>query len=214
MRHPQLLAALMLALPATSAAQSYGLPLVNNGVPTGVSVAADVGFPSDEFGGGTSYGGQVRFGGGVLGLTGAVTRLDPDAAGLLPVTSYGAAVTARLFGGPLVPFRVLLQSGIVRWDSQEDDIVGIGRTRVPISLGFAATIPVPAFAVKPWIAPRADLLAGGGEGTGFDWGISGGIEVGFLNGLSLRAAYDRSFVETESYSNRPSVWSVGLGWGL
>lgn len=212
MRHARLLAALVLGLPATGAAQSYGLPLVNNGVPTGVSIAGDVGFPSDEFGGGTSYGGQVRFGGGVFGLTGAVTRLDPDASGLLPVTSYGAAVTARLFGGPLVPFRVLLQGGIVRWDQQSGDILS-DYTRYPVSLGFAATIPVPAFAIKPWIAPRADFNSGG-ELSEFDWGVSGGIEVGFLNGLSLRASYDRSFVDTESYSLRPSVWSVGLGWGL
>lgn len=214
MRRHQLLAALVLALPATSAAQSYGLPLVNNGVPTGVSVAADVGFPSEEFGGGTSYGGQLNFGAGLLGVTGAVTRLNPDAAGLQPVTSYGASVTARLFGGPLMPFRVLLQGGIVRWDEQQDDIVGIERTRFPVSLGFAATIPVPAFAIKPWIAPRADFFRGGGEGTEFDWGISGGIEVGFLNGLSLRAAYDRQFVDTGNYTQQPSVWSVGLGWGL
>lgn len=214
MRASQLLAALVLALPATSAAQSYGLPLVNNGVPTGASVTADVGFPSDEFGGGTSYGGQFRFGGGLLGVTGAVTRLTPDAPGLESLTSYGAAVTARVFGGPLVPFRVFLQGGVVRWSGQEDDIVGIDQTRYPVSLGFAATIPVPAFAIKPWIAPRADFLSGGGEGNNFDWGISGGIEVGFLNGLSLRASYDRSFVETEFFSNRPSVWSLGLGWGL
>ncbi len=210
MRYPQLFAALVLALPATSAAQSYGLPLVNNGVPTGVSIAADVGFPSIEYGGGTSYGGQLNFGAGLLGVTGAVTRLNPDSFGLIPVTSYGAAVTARLFGGPLVPFRVLLQGGIVRWDGQEDDIIGISRTRFPVSLGFAATIPVPAFAIKPWIAPRADFFRGGG----FDWGISGGIEVGFLNGLSLRAAYDRQFVDTGDYTQEPSVWSLGVGWGL
>ncbi len=214
MRRPAaLVAVLMLALPAAVAAQGYGLPLVNNGVPTGVTLAADVGFANDALGGGTAYGAQGQLGLGLVGVSGGITRLSVDAAGVDPITSLGAAASLRVFGGPLVPFRILAQGSITKWSIEFPGTEDISSTRTTASLGFAATIPIPAFAVKPWLAPRIERISRNGAAD-TDVALSGGIEFGFLNGLTVRTAYDRSYVSRDGFSERPSVFSVGLGWAL
>lgn len=217
----RLAALLVLALPAAGAAQGYGLPLVNNGIPSGVTVAADVGFANDDLGGGTAYGVQGQLGLGLVGLSGAVTRLSVDAPGVDPITSLGAAASFRVFGGPLVPFRIVAQGSLANWSTDQGGVWSAGQggiadvsaTRAALSLGFAATIPIPALAVKPWLAPRVERVSTGG-GSDTDVAISGGIELGFLNGLTIRTAYDRVFVSRDGFSARPSVFSVGLGWAL
>lgn len=195
------------------AAQANGVPIVNNGVRTGLSVAADIGAPNDDMGGGTAYGGEARFGLGVIGVSGSVARHVPDNALLESSTSVGGAVTARLFGGPLVPFRVLVQGGVATWEANTATANDVRHTRIPVSLGLAATIPIPVLAVKPWIAPRIEAQRVSGN-TETDFGVSGGIEFAFLSGLTIRTAYDRLFVERGGSSSRPSVWTVGLGWSL
>ncbi len=110
----RLASAFTVALLAVAAAgaegQVLGLPVVNNGVPTGIAFAADVGFSNEDAGKGTTIGGSAAFGIGLLGVTGSVARFDPrdDDA----ITSVGVSATLRLFGGPLIPFRVLLQGGV------------------------------------------------------------------------------------------------------
>ena len=186
-------------------AQVVGLPVVNNGIPTGITVAGDVGFANDAFGKGRTYGAQVGAGIGLLGLTASAASYAPEADGAEDVTSYGAAATLRLFGGPLVPFRITLQGGAARYD------VGEGTaTRIPVGVGFAATIPNPAFAIRPWVAPRVDIQRIAGE-TSNDFAVSGGIELGFLNGLTVRASYDRIFADNDS---RPSILAFGLGYAI
>lgn len=213
MRRLASLAVALAALAPAAGAQGRALPLVNNGVPGGVSVAADVAFPSDEYGGGTALGANIHAGIGLVGLSAQVGRHSRDGEGLDDITSLGGTATLRLFGGPLVPFRVLLQGGYARWDWQEDDITGLSQSRLTGSLGFAATIPVPAFALKPWVAPRIERLDAGGDAH-VDFGISGGFELGFLNGLSLRASYDKTWVTRGNFSAQPTTWSVGIGKGL
>ena len=143
---------------------------------------------------------------GPLGLTAAVSRSTPDNGAT--VWSQGAALSLRLFGGPLVPFRVTLQGGAAIWD--EGAIDGL---HVPLSVGFAATIPNPLFAIRPWIAPRIDLvrteLNGVSDGTVSEFGISGGIELGFITGLAIRVAYDRILTD-----DSPSILSFGVGFAL
>ncbi len=48
-----------------------------------------------------------------------------------------------------------------------------------------------------------------GGGTHAHFGISGGVDVSLLNGLSLRAAYDRV---NDAQGVHPSVFSLGLGF--
>ena len=209
---PALLVALLSA-PAVATAQGAGLPIINSGVPSGVTVAADVGFPDDQLGGGTAYGASATVGFGILGLGAQVVRHAWGGEGVDGTTSVGGTAAVRVFGGPLVPFRVHLQAGYARWDFQIDDIVGLTQTRGTASVGFAATIPVPAFAIKPWIAPRIQRTDT--EGNGFtEYGVSGGIELGFLNGMTIRTAYDRTWLDRNGFTAQPGIWSVGLGWGL
>jgi hypothetical protein len=44
--------------------------------------------------------------------------------------------------------------------------------------------------------------------TESDFAISGGVDLGFLNGLTIRAMYDRVF---RGEGVNPSVLSIGLG---
>ncbi len=203
----------LLATALTGAgAQVLGLPVVNNGVPTGIAFAADVGFSNEYAGKGTAIGASAALGIGLLGVTASVARFNPknDDA----ITSGGVSATLRLFGGPLIPFRVLLQAGVAHW---QQDLVGFEgpvtakTTRVPISVGFAATIPNPAFAIKPWLAPRVDIFRTSLEGatdTGSDFAIAGGIDLSMLNGITIRAAYDRIFRD----GSKPSILSIGVGF--
>ncbi|MEO5824832.1 MAG: hypothetical protein ABIR59_03010 [Gemmatimonadales bacterium] len=213
---PFLTVALLSTVMTRGNAQVLGLPVVNNGVPTGIAFAADVGFSNDDAGKGTAVGASAAFGIGLLGLTASVSRFDPkhnDA-----ITSGGVSATLRLFGGPLIPFRVLLQGGIAHWQQDLASIEGgvtVKTTRVPVSVGFAATIPNPAFAIKPWLAPRLDLYRSSREGgietgtdTGSDFAIAGGIDLSMLNGLTIRAAYDRIFRD----GSKPSILSIGVGF--
>jgi len=188
------------AVPA--AGQVLGLPVINNGVVTGIKVSADVGFSSAEYfsGGGTAIGARVSVGVGFVGVSAAVSRFTPKNGDA--VFAPGASATWRLIGGPLVPFRITLQGGASRWT-----IAGTDYVHVPLSIGLSATIPNPAFAIKPWIAPRIDIL-GDQVNTKAHFGISGGIDLAFLSGISVRAAYDR----VSPGGSHQSIFSLGLGF--
>jgi hypothetical protein len=82
----------------------------------------------------------------------------------------------------------------------------------------ALTIPNPALAIKPWIAPRIDIVRmSGGEtntpggpiaarsATESNFGLGGGIELNTLSGFGVHAAYDRVFLD----GSDPSVFGVG-----
>jgi hypothetical protein len=188
-------------------AQVMGLPVVNNGAPIGVNIGADYGSANDEYiaGGGNAVGGHVSLGFGFFGATASVSHFSPEEGDA--EWSPGGALTLRLFGGPLIPFRLTAQAAAARWS-----VAGQHYTHVPLSLGLAATIPNPAFAIKPWVAPRVDILShDGGDlpSTGTHFGLSGGIDLQLLNGVALRAAYDRLWASNDL---RPSVFSIGIGY--
>ena len=72
MRHSRTTAAVFSALLLAGvpvAAQVPGLPVYNAGIPRGVGIFADLGFPNDDAGGGTAYGLTGRVGLGVLAFT-------------------------------------------------------------------------------------------------------------------------------------------------
>jgi hypothetical protein len=194
---------LVVSVAAPGAAQVLGIPVVNNGAPTGLSIGADVGFPNADYGSGTAVGAHASLGLGFFGVSGMISHDSPKGGDAVWAT--GASATLRLIGGPLVPFRITMQAGAGRWTEG-----GVSVTHVPLSLGLAATIPNPAFSIKPWIAPRIDVQRSSGSASSTDvhFGISGGIDVGLLNGMAIRAAYDR--LSTDSV--HPSVFSLGLGF--
>ena len=196
---------------APATAQVLGLPVVNNGAATGINIGADVGFTNADGGKGTAIGARASVGIGFIGVSAMISRFAPETGDA--VVAPGVSATLRLLGGPLVPFRITMQAGASQWT-----ISTVKVTHVPVSIGLSATIPNPAFAIKPWIAPRIDLTRTatpqiGIEGTettrtDANFGISGGVDLALLNGMTIRAAYDR----VNNGSFHPSIFSLGIGF--
>ena len=81
--------------------------------------------------------------------------------------------------------------------------------RFPVGVGFALTIPNPVLAIKPWLAPRLDIVRQSGgrrrADTDSEFGLSGGIELNTLGGFGIHATYDALFRE----GGTPGVFGVG-----
>jgi hypothetical protein len=203
----------LLAMPV--AAQVSGIPVYNNGVPRGIGIYGDVGLPNDEAGGGTAYAVTGKAGFGVLGVTAMLSSYNPDGPTDADL-SVGATANYRVFGGPLVPLAVSLQAGVGYAKPEigllpDDDVT---QWRFPVGVGFALTIPNPALAIQPWLAPRVDIVRTSVEGfdaeTDTEFGLSGGIELNLLNGLGVHAAYDAIFAE----GGTPGVFGIGAHYNF
>lgn len=222
MTRPTRLLALLLFAAAGNAgglvAQVAGLPVRNAGVGTGVGIALDVGFPSASAGKGVAVGATGSMGLGPLGFTATAAAFDPKGAGKR-INSIGATGNLKIIGGPLIPVSVTLQAGAGyhKVTVEGGEAPTITKTlHVPVGVGVALTIPNPVFSIKPWVAPRLDVLRTTIEsdtpaetGTVTDFGISGGVDLGFLNGLTIRAMYDRV---SRGNGVKVSTLSVGLGF--
>jgi hypothetical protein len=198
--------ALMGAAPA--AAQVRGIPVYNAGIPRGVGLYGDVGFPNDEAGGGTGYGVTGRAGFGVFGATAILSSHNYEGPGESDL-SVGATLNYRIFGGPLVPLAVTLQGGIGY--AKPDGILpeDISQLRFPVGVGFALTIPNPVLAIKPWLAPRIDIVRTSFESadaeTDSEFALSGGLELNMLGGFGVHATYDAIFAD----GGTPGIFGVG-----
>lgn len=215
-RIPLLIGLALLGAPAAALAQPPGIAHRNAGVARGLQLAIEAGFPDDAVTVGTAFGATAAVGVGVVGLTATVTTWEADYGfGAEPSREFGYGATAnlRLFGGPLVPLSITLQAGAARWTETIliDDIVWDETiTTVPVGLGFALTIPSPILSLKPWLAPRIQWTERSEVGRRSDPALSGGIDLGFINGASLRGAYDRIFTD----GGDRTVWSVGIAHSL
>ena len=198
-------AALAATLPPATplAAQVPGLPVFNNGVPRGIYVAGDVGFPE---GGDDVFAATGAIGLGMLGFTGTIGTYSSSASSSSDAV-YGGTANLRLIGGPLVPFFVNLQGGV-----GYGDLGGLKTTHVPVGVGLGLTIPLPIFGLKPWFAPRWDYTSYSGLASGDEsvFGYSAGLDISFIFGLALRTAYDWADTKTVPQS----TWSVGAKWGF
>lgn len=193
-----------LLLPAQPlAAQVSGLPVFNSGVPRGIYVAGDYGFPE---GGGNTLAATGAIGLGMLGFTGTIGSFSPGSSGSSDAV-YGGTANLRIIGGPLIPFFVNLQAGV-----GYGDLAGYKTTHVPVGVGVGLTIPLPIFGLKPWFAPRWDYttVSGLGSGDNSRFGYSAGLDISFIFGLGLRTAYD--WIDTGTGS--ATTWSVGAKWAL
>jgi opacity protein-like surface antigen len=203
------LAVLAAPLPVASplVAQVPRLPVFNSGVPRGILVAADVGFPNDAAGGGETYALTGALGLGSLGFTGTLGSTTPTGGSAAGV--YGGTANLRIIGGPLVPFFVNLQGGV-----GYADLNGAKTTHVPVGVGVGLTIPLPVFGLKPWFAPRWDYtsisVTGGGSNSTSAFAYSAGLDIAFIFGLGLRTAYDW----TDTGAQKPSSWSIGAKWSF
>lgn len=198
-------------------AQAAGLPVRNAGIGTGIGIAADLGFPNAQAGKGTAIGVTGVIGFGPLGVSGTLAHWTPK--GQDGINSVAAAFNLKVIGGPLIPLSVTLQAGAGYGKATAQGFEAPVTTKtlhVPVGLGIALTIPNPAFSIKPWVAPRLDVQRTTIESdtppetdTAAHFGISGGVDLGFLNGLTIRAMYDRIQAGSDGH---PSIISVGLGF--
>jgi hypothetical protein len=202
-----------LAVPSAGA-QVNGIPVYNSGVPTGIAIYGDIGFPNEDAGKGTALAVSGRAGFGPLGVTAILSTFNPDGPGDSEL-SVGGTLNYKIFGGPLVPLAVTLQGGI-GYSTPDTGILPndeVSELRFPVGVGFTLTIPNPALAIKPWIAPRLDIVrrsAGGVSDTDSNFGIGGGLELNLLSGLGLHAAYDRVFAD----GGDPSVFGLGAHYAF
>lgn len=207
-------AAALLAFAGTVSAQVRGLPVYNPGVPSGIGIYGDVGFPNAAAGDGTTYAVSGRAGFGPLGVTATVGIFNP-AGPADSRTVLGATGNVRVFGGGLVPVSVTLQGGygyvkLVDGPTAADDVT---EQRFPVGLGIAVNVPTPVVSIKPWIAPRVDVVrakVGTVSDTDAKFGASGGVEINSLTGLGLQLSYD--WVKADG-GNR-GVFGIGLHAGL
>ncbi|HEX6435323.1 MAG TPA: hypothetical protein VFZ87_13835 [Gemmatimonadales bacterium] len=194
-------------------AQVRGIPVYNNGIPGGIAVYGDVGFPDQDAGKGTAFAVSGRAGFGPFGATAMLATFNPQGAGDNDL-SVGATLNYKVFGGPLIPLSVTLQGGIGYskpdiglLPGDEDEL------RFPVGLGFALTIPNPMVAIQPWLAPRLDItrVSGGGlSDTETAFGLSGGVELNLLGGFGVHAAYDRVFTD----GGDPGIFGFGAHYAF
>ena len=197
------------ALPPAVAAQVRGIPVYNSGIPTGIGLYGDIGFPNTDAGKGRAFAVSGRGGFGPFGATAILSTFNPEGPGDNEL-SVGATLNYKVFGGPLIPLSVTLQGGIGY--SKPDGaflpgVPGAGEVNefhFPVGVGVALTIPNPALAIKPWIAPRLDIVRVSSE-TESNFGIGAGLELNTLSGFGVHAAYDRVFLD----GGDPGVFGFG-----
>jgi opacity protein-like surface antigen len=206
--------ALVAAVAPPAQAQVRGLPVYNSGVSSGIALYGDVGLSNTDAGKGTAFGLTGRAGFGPLGVTAILSAFNPDGPAGNKV-SVGGTLNYKLFGGPLIPLSVTLQGGI-GYFKPDTGFLPSGQQnalRFPVGLGFALTIPNPALAIKPWIAPRVDIVrvsGGGSSNTETNFGLGGGLELNLLSGLGVHAAYDRVFTN----GGDPGVFGFGAHYAF
>ena len=194
-------------------AQVRGIPVYNSGVSSGIGLYGDVGFSNRDAGKGTAFALTGRAGFGPFGATAILSTFNPDGpAG--SHASVGATLNYKLFGGPLIPLSVTFQGGI-GYSKPDTGLLPGDETelRFPVGLGFGLTIPNPVLAIRPWVAPRVDIirLSGGGlSNTDTNFGLSGGLELNTLGGFGLQAAYDRVFTD----GGDPGVFGIGAHYAF
>lgn len=192
----------------TAGAQLPGIPVYNTPVASGFTIGADLAFPSDATGLGTSYAITGAFGTGLFGFTGSIGGTKVEALNKTQVTVGGTA-NWKVFGGPLIPLAVNLQAGVAYWEGAFDS----KNLHVPVGVSAVLTIPTPGMAIKPWIAPRVDFSqakVGSTTSDQTEFAFSIGLDLAFLNGLGVRAAYDWMRVDDSTLS----TIGVGLNYSL
>ena len=207
--------ALLALFTAPAAAQVQGLAVHGPGVPSGLVLAGHVGFPNDVAGGGRAYGVSGGIGTGLFGGTAIIAMSDPDGDADGTV-SVGANVGFRMIGGPLVPISASLLAGVGYAKPESGILPGEDTSllHVPLAVSIAVSVPSPAFSIRPWIAPRLDVLRvspdGGESETLTDFGVSAGIELTTISGLGIHAAYD--WVSRDG--GEPAVFDIGLQYAI
>lgn len=180
---------------AESGAQDAALPVRNGGVPQGISLGVDLGFGRLKRSGSAgddrsrAIAGSGSLGFGPLGITIGASRVtvDPAMGSSLTSSVVTGAAQFTVFGGPLVPLKIMWQAGADRalTGASGSPWRGWG------GIGAALNIPATVVSIKPWIAPRVDYIGNRQVSGGrLKAALSAGIDLGLLNGWGVRAGYD------------------------
>lgn len=192
-------AALALALAAAPvAAQAPGLPVHGGGFRTGVEAIATIGWAgaSSVTGDATTSAGTFAYGWSRVGVGGTVGYLDGDVS--TPV--IGLQVGVRLVGdGVQTPFELGAFGGIgTTWGVSCATDVPPGSDfspglcgsedpwRMPLGVSLVVAITTPLVSLRPWLAPRAEILSAGTEFAG-----SAGVDLRFAGGFGARVMWDK-----------------------
>jgi len=185
------LIAILLAAGAREAqSQLRGFPLYAVQVPRGVTIGGDVAFPNGDECPGTCAGGSGSVGYGRVGVSASVAT-----------SGFGGLVTISLLRAERSPFTLVVQGGAAGTTN--------GDVQAPFGTGFSVWIPTPVVSLQPWLGFRGQYMnpGNGWEGDGaVHAGFSAGLSVTLLNGLGVRAAYDRMFLT----GNDLSTFGVGV----
>ena len=181
-----ILAATLLAGAAPEAqSQVRGFPLYPAQVPRGLSVSGDVAFPSDDVCPGACAGVTIAGGFGRVGVSVAAAT-----------SGFGGLLTLSLLSPGRGPFGLVLQGGAAGTTSS-------GAVQAPFGAGFSVWVPTPLVSIQPSIGVRGQYMSPGDgwEGDGaVHAGFSAGLALTLLNGLGLRAVYDRVFLTGDDLS--------------
>lgn len=218
-----LIGGLLGALWSNAGAQAPGLPVINSGSTRGFTIGGMAGFGNRGAGSGAAFGLNGTYGFRRVAVGGFVSGLSGSTVADATFFSGGATLAVKVAGGPLVPVAVNLHTGAA-YSAPGLTLIGGGvQTRktwhVPLGLGLSWTIAQPVVAIKPWIAPRADwrrvsttVGQQSSSGSETDFGLSGGVNFGFLNGLGIDVAFDRVFAA--GTGSKPTILGVGLSYSL
>jgi hypothetical protein len=190
-RAVSILAILLAGAAPEARSQVRGFPLYAVQVPRGITVTGDIAFASDGFCPGTCAG---------VGVAGGFGRVGASAA--VATSGFGGLVTLSLLPPGRGPFGLVLQGGAAGTTSS-------GLFQAPFGAGFSIWIPTPIVSVQSWVGFRGQYMnpGNGWEGAGaVHPGLSAGLGFTLLNGLGLRAAYDRVFIA----NNTLSTFGVGV----
>jgi len=208
--------ALTLLLASRSSAQATGTPIRNATIPTGITLGVDFGFGKarESDAGSTSVGAVATAGLGPIAGQLGITRSDVEEVGA--GTAVFAAAELTVFGGPLVPLKVAWQAGLTRWLDRpgpiEADPTRSRAWRGWLGAGASLSIPAALLSIKPWLAPRLEYFGRQPvDGVRLKPALSGGVDLGLLNGLGLRVAYDSRLGWTDGRDHATGV-SIGASY--
>ena len=185
---------LTMALAATAAAPAAaqllaGMPAWNSPKGgTGLTLSADYGLPNDDAGGGDAYGIRGSFGFSKFTIAAGYSGYQADGAADR-LSSYGAGAAFQLLGGALNPINVNIVGGIGTTGDVQVAALTKDIQTYYVGAGASVNLPVPGFAIEPYISVTNRWNAATGETTESDIGWTLGANVG-LGMFGLHVAYD------------------------